>query len=111
MRSVAFEREGWTMLEEFEIGTFAPRLGETFRIQAADAPAAEMTLIEATALGEGTASETQRAPFSLVFRGSRDRVFPQQICRVQHDAIGEFELFLVPIGPDQEGMRFEAVFG
>jgi hypothetical protein len=99
------------MLEKFEIGTFAPYLGETFRIQAPDSPSAEMTLIEATALGEGTAPEGQRAQFSLVFRGTRDRVLPQRIYRVEHDAIGEFDLFLVPIGPDQEGMRYEAVFG
>jgi hypothetical protein len=99
------------MLENFEIGTFAPHLGETFRIQAADSPSTEMTLIEATALGQDPASEGQRAQFSLVFRGARDRVLPQRIYRVQHDAIGEFDLFMVPIGPDQEGMRYEAVFG
>ena len=99
------------MLEKFEIGTFAPHLGETFRIQAADSPSADMTMIEATALGQETASEGQRAQFSLVFRGARDRVLPQRIYRVAHDALGEFDLFLVPIGPDQEGMRYEAVFG
>jgi hypothetical protein len=99
------------MLEEFEIGTFAPHLGETFRIQAADSEWAEMTLIEATALGQGTASEGLRAPFSIVFRGPRDPVLPQGTYRVEHAAIGAFELFLVPIGPDGEGMRYEAVFG
>jgi hypothetical protein len=99
------------MLETFEIGTFAPHLGEKFRIQAADSPWAEMTLIEATALGQDTASAGRRAPFSIVFRGARDRVLPQRIYRVEHEAIGAFDLFLVPIGPDQEGMRYEAVFG
>jgi len=96
------------MLESFEVGTFASRLGETFQI-GADPDWFEMTLIEATALGEGT--EGRRAPFSIVLRGPGDRVLPQQIYRVTHEGIAEFELFLVPIGPDREGMRYEAVFG
>ncbi len=29
---------------------------------------------------------------------------------LEHDQIGSFALFLVPIGPDAEGMRYEAVF-
>jgi len=99
------------MLETFEVGTFAPQLGETFRIQATDAEWLEATLIEATALGDGASSGGRRAPFSLVFRGPRDRVLPQRIYRVDHEGIGEFELFLVPIGPDREGMRYEAGFG
>jgi Domain of unknown function (DUF6916) len=99
------------MLEAFEIGMFAPRLGETFRVSAGDADAQEMTLIEAAVLGDGTTPEGHRAPFSLVFRGSKGQVLPQQIYQVGHEVIGEFELFLVPIGPDKEGLRYEAVFG
>jgi hypothetical protein len=33
----------------------------------------------------------------------------QQVCVLSHDELGRFELFLVPLGPDQGGMRFEAV--
>jgi hypothetical protein len=99
------------MLESFEVGTFAPRLGETFRVQSADAEWTELTLIEAIALGDGAPAEERRAPFSIVFRGAREPVLPQKIYQVEHVAIGAFELFLVPIGPDQEGMRYEAVFG
>jgi hypothetical protein len=99
------------MLEKFEVGTFAPRLGETFRIQAADSQWMDVTLIEATALGEGAPAEGRRAPFSIVFRGPRDSVLPQRTYPVEHAAIGAFELFLVPIGPDQEGMWYEAVIG
>jgi hypothetical protein len=99
------------MLESFEIGTFAPRVGETFRVSIGDADALEVTLIEATVLGEGHTPEGHRVPFSIVFRGPKGRVLPQQIYRVGHEVIGEFELFLVPIGPDTEGMRYEAVLG
>jgi hypothetical protein len=51
-----------------------------------------------------------REQFSLVFREPSGVVLPQMIYRVEHDELGAFELFLVPIGPDAEGMRYEAVF-
>ena len=102
------------MLETFEVGTFAPRIGEAFRIEADGSGWVETTLIEATPLGGGGDGDAEvagrRAPFSLVFRGPRDRVLPQRIYRLAHAEMGEFELFLVPIGPDGEGMRYEAVF-
>jgi hypothetical protein len=57
------------MLETFEVGTFAPRVGEPFRIRADEAQWVATTLIEATTMGEGTERPGHRAPFSLVFRG------------------------------------------
>ena len=58
--------------------------------------------------------EFQTAPkqeqFSLRFRGDRAQVFPQQTYAMKHDAVGEFELFLVPIGRDESGTLYEAVF-
>jgi len=29
---------------------------------------------------------------------------------MEHPGIGTFELFLVPIGPDEKGLRYEAIF-
>jgi hypothetical protein len=34
----------------------------------------------------------------------------QQIYQVEHPTLGSFELFLVPVGPDEQGMCYEAVF-
>jgi hypothetical protein len=51
-----------------------------------------------------------REPFALVFRGSAERVLAQGTHALEHDALGTLEIFLVPIGPDGEGMRYEAVF-
>ena len=100
------------MLETFTLATFSGRLGETFRLRADAAHMIDLELLEATDLGERSApiEQRKRTPFSIVFRGPRNVVLPQQIYRVEHDAIGAFELFLVPIGPDQSGMRYEAIF-
>jgi hypothetical protein len=100
------------VIESFTVETFAPRLRETFRIYPDGAPPLEAELIEVTALDAGSAGDgDRRAPFSIVLHGPTDRLLPQRTYRVEHEAIGTFDLFLVPIGPDQEGMRYEAVFG
>jgi hypothetical protein len=105
------------MLETFTRETFAPHLGEAFRLGLDGGGDLELTLIETTDLSRdgGTGSQAQgnpapRAPFSIVFRGPRGTLLPQRIYPLRHDRLGAFEVFLVPIGPDAAGMRFEAVF-
>jgi hypothetical protein len=106
------------MLESFTLQTFAPRLGEAFRLRLGAGETLDLTLIEATDLGGGPAPAPDqgaagppRRPFSVVFRGPPGVPLPQRIYRLEHDRLGAFDLFLVPIGPDAAGMRYEAVFG
>jgi hypothetical protein len=37
-------------------------------------------------------------------------VWAQRIYRVEHDAMGPCDLFLVPIGPRDGGMQYQAIF-
>ena len=67
-----------------------------------------MVLAEVTGLGHGAPG--RRDPYSLVFRGPASPILPQRIYRLRHEHMGDLELFLVPIGPDGEGMRYEAIF-
>ena len=55
------------------------------------------------------AGSGRRAPFSIVFRGPREILLPQRIYRSEHEKFEIFELFLVSIGPDQDGLRYEAI--
>jgi hypothetical protein len=55
-------------------------------------------------------STPRQEQFSLRFRGDRNQVFPQRIYPMKHEAIGEFDLFLVPVGRDDSGTFYEAVF-
>jgi len=48
--------------------------------------------------------------FSVFFRGPGDRMLPQNIYSLEHDRMGAFELFLVPVAKDEKGFRYEAVF-
>lgn len=97
------------MIEAFTIDTFSGRQGQSFLVRPDGGPDLPVELIEATALGE-PARAGGRIPFSIVFRGRPDVVLPQRIHRLEHHELGAFDLFLVPIGPDEAGMRFEAIF-
>jgi hypothetical protein len=99
------------MLDSLTLETFKPRIGERFRLSAEGGQTIAVTLVEATALGGGTsAPSTRRTPFSLVFLGPLDPVWPQRIYRLDHDAIGSVDLFFVPLGPRDGGMQYQAIF-
>ena len=97
------------MLEDLTLATFAERLGETFRV-ADGARVLELRLVDASPGPSPTATPQGRVPFSVVFLGPAEPVLPQRIHRFDNDALGSFEIFIVPLGPADEGMRYEAVF-
>ncbi len=96
------------MLDKLTSADFASYLHQTFRIRLEGLESMETELIEVTELGE--VAPGRRRAFSLVFRGPRQMVLPQRIYPVEHEVMGTLDLFLVPIGPDQIGMRYEAIF-
>jgi hypothetical protein len=95
------------VLENFTVRTFSEHLGGAFRVYPEDSDPLDVELISANELGEEPGGGR---PFSVVFRGSGNVALPQRTYRMEHAGIGEFEIFLVPIGPDEKGPRYEAVF-
>lgn len=85
-------------------GTYVPLLGSAFDIHHSDGGSVQVELVGATELpGHGDC-------FSLVFRGASDLSLDQRTYRVEHEALGDFPLFLVPLGPSGGGeQEFEAV--
>lgn len=74
--------------------------------QALNVAPAPVVLVLAEVAG-GPSSPRQEA-WSATFRGPAG--LPQQIYRLAHRALGEFEIFLVPVGQDERGGIYEAVF-
>lgn len=92
---------------------FAPLVGQDLAVDAGGAGEVTMRLVEAAAgtLPGGRGPDGQeRMQFSLIFRGPADRLLPQGTYAVTHEALGEQELFLVPLGRDADGVRYEAAF-
>jgi hypothetical protein len=48
--------------------------------------------------------------FSLYFQGPSSPPLPQHVYLFEHDQMGEFEIFLVPLSQSELGFRYEAVF-
>ncbi len=97
------------MIERLTREAFEKHLNRGFRI-GSERATVEAELIECRKLRSGEVEEGNREPFSVLFRGPMEPVLPQRIYRVEGDGMGPMELFLVPIGPDKMGMRYEAVF-
>ncbi len=96
------------MLQDLTPASFEALMGTPFRIHFGGADPLEVVLYEVARHEQHPGPRPQ--PFSAYFRGPYPPVLPQMIYKVEHDRLGAFELFLVPLGPDGQGMRYEAVF-
>jgi hypothetical protein len=90
-------------------GDFAGCLNERFRLASGGATI-ELELVAASPVGDRAAADGRREPFALLFRGPSDPVLPQRIYRLECASLGSLDIFLVPIGADAAGIRYEAVF-
>jgi hypothetical protein len=48
--------------------------------------------------------------FSLLFSGPKKDFLEQKMYQVTHGKLGDFLLFIVPVGESEEKIRYEAVF-
>ena len=93
------------MAARLEHEEFAKYLHEKFRIRLN-----EQTIeAELTDISEHLVSPRQER-FSIVFRTSNEMLLEQGLRLFEHDQMGSFELFIVPIGRDEDGTYYEAVF-
>src|SRR4051794_12785741 len=83
-----------SMIEDFTLETFEPRLGELFRIVVDEQLELRTRLAEVTRWSDRSASGGNRHPFSLVFRASPEAYIPQQIYRIENANMEAFEAFI-----------------
>lgn len=94
------------VVEKLEKTTFSENLNTKFHIYPEGSEALEAELIELTEVNASPRHEQ----FSIVFRGPLNIFLQQGIYKIEHDQIGTFDLFLVPIRHDQDGYYYEAIF-
>jgi hypothetical protein len=96
------------MLDTLTIESFEPHVGTSFWLHE-NGHKVELRLTRAARVMASEAARLKRTAFSLYFLGPL--LLPQQIYRLTHDGFAEpLDLFLVPIGPDAGGFKYEAVF-
>ena len=97
------------MLETLTHEDFEGRVGTTFTATADEGRTLTLTLRRVDMLPRPEGDQG-RAPFSLVFTDEAQDHVEQQTVAFEDPEKGSYELFVVPLGPSDDGMRYEAVF-
>lgn len=91
------------------LNDFDTLLNTVFTISISDEVQLDAELIEVTKLNNY--SPLERNPFSIVFRtDQKNEYYEQGIFTILHPEKGDLQLFLSPLGFDDMGMKYEAVF-
>ena len=98
--------------DQLTLETFSPRLNTKFRVILDSAASLELELVEAKAMTSGTpaAKGQSHEIFSLIFHGPDNQHLPQRIYSFEHDQMGRFDLFIVPIGQKPGFIQYQALF-
>ena len=96
---------------DLQLEAWTPLLGHGFQVTPAEGPAFHAVLksVEPTPYGDPSTYAGRKMPFSLLFAAEDGTLVPQQICALAHAEHGDTDLFLVPLGPEDGAMRYEAV--
>lgn len=91
--------------------TFAPLLNTAFTIEPQSAPAVRVKLIGLHDCGAapGRSARAGQECFALAFSVPAGRALSQDTYRVEHGALGQFDLFLGPVKSDRHGRLYEAI--
>jgi hypothetical protein len=103
-------------LAQVTLEVMKPLEGKTFSVSLPDGSETSMKLEEVIGYPERmrrsrrNPAASLRTPFSLFFVGSADRVLPQGVYDFQADDVQFPGMFIVPVGNDETGTEYEAVF-
>lgn len=102
------------MKDHLGTAIFGHHLHTPFRIFQGSMPMVDVELVEVTEKGAAHGRQpwaaTPQECFSLIFRGPREKPLQQGMYQMHHNQLGAFDLFLVPVGRDHNGVYYEAVF-
>jgi len=96
------------MLQDLTPDSLEEHLGTPFRVRVEPERSLDLVLYQIARHEKHPGPRIE--PFSAFFRGPREVILPQAIYSLEHERLGALEIFLVPIGPDSQGMGYEAVF-
>jgi hypothetical protein len=89
---------------------FAQHMGQEFFVHYGGEQPLVIRLGDVEDLNASVAAKG-RAPFSLLFHGPKDYYVRQGVYTVEHPQMGRADIFIVPLGPDSLGMRYQITFG
>ena len=96
------------MLKNITMESFQPHVGKSFRVIVDGGRYIPVELLSVTPWGD--TSDGKRQPFTLLFRADRGHAIAQATYTVDTEGLEPFPLFIVPLQPESDGSRYEAVF-
>ena len=88
---------------------FSQHLNTRFQLKLDDQEI-ELELVEVKGYLPQAHEQTGMERFSVFFDGPGNVRLPQRLYSLEHEQMGEFEIFLVPISGNEKGFCYEAVF-
>lgn len=89
---------------------FSQHVNTKFRLNLDGDSGVDLELTEVKGYLSTHVEQTGMERFSLYFQGPAEPALPQKLYAFQHDQMGEFEMFIVPIAKNDAGFRYESVF-
>lgn len=93
-----------TLRTDLTASVFAPHVSEAFTLWVGPEP------VSLVLTGVEAAGADPEQSFTLQFQTSGPAHAPQGTYPVEHEAIGQMAIFLVPVRQDADGVTYEAVF-
>ncbi len=88
---------------------FEPYLHQIFKVRFNPEVVLDAELVDLVRLDKY--DELPRQPFSFIIRtNQKNEYFPQATFIILHPVKGEIPVFLVPLGSDNIGMKYQAIF-
>jgi hypothetical protein len=97
-------------LDQLQSSDFRPHLHQNFRVRPDGMEPLDLELIDVSEL-DAAGSERGRRPFALHFLGPISQQYlTQGTFALEHAQLGRLQIFIVPLGPENQRMRYEAIF-
>lgn len=89
---------------------FSQHVNTIFRVNLDAENSVDLELTEVKGYTTKHHEQTGMERFSVYFQGPSEPLLQQQLYNFQHEQMGEFEIFVVPIAKNDAGFRYESVF-
>lgn len=88
---------------------FAPYLNQKFYIHYGENEQLEVELTSVEV--HGTTPVGRKQQFLLIFQSFIPEYLPQNVLHISQPRMGSMDVLVIPIGPNERGMRYQVVFG
>ena len=89
---------------------FSKHVNTPFRLSLDPEVPVDLELVEVKGYLKNPGDQDGMERFSLIFKGPAKPLLSQRLYSLNHDGMGALDIFLVPIQPESDGARYEAVY-